>query len=106
MSSKFLYKDEIKRRVSIEQVLTHYGSPPNAKGIFHCPFPENHHNGDNNPSGSIFDDRAKCHSQGCLGEKGSDIFDLVGKKESIRRFPDQMRQVVELFLPEAVHRNG
>ena len=34
-------KDEIKRRVSINQVLTHYGSPPDNKGKFRCPFPQN-----------------------------------------------------------------
>ncbi len=36
-----LSTEEIKKRISIESVLSHYGSKEDSKGRFHCPFPEN-----------------------------------------------------------------
>ncbi len=88
---------EIKRRVSMEQVLTHYGHPPNEKGVFRCPFPANHNNGDANPSGAISKGRAYCHSQNCLSEKGSDVFALVGLVENLQTFPEQKAWIETTF---------
>lgn len=93
-------KDEIKRRVRIEQVLAHYGRQPNAQGVFQCLFPQNHHNGDIHHSGKVSDGRAFCNSQGCLdGKNGMDIFGLVGKMENLSIFPDQKAWIVEQFGP-------
>lgn len=97
---------DIKTLVPIEEVLRHYGHSPTAKGVFHCPFPDNHHHGDANPSGSLAKGRAYCHSQGCLGEKGSDIFALVGLLENLPAFPDQKRKVIEVFLAGSSHGNS
>ncbi|MCB0386497.1 MAG: hypothetical protein KDD43_13980 [Bdellovibrionales bacterium] len=90
-------KEEIKRLVPIGRLLDHYGNSPNERGSFHCLFPENHHNGDRNPSGSIHSGRAYCHSQKCLGEKGSDIFSLVGLKENLSKFNDQKNWIISAF---------
>ncbi len=55
------------------------------RGWGHCPFPENHNNGDKNPSLQIDEEhqRVRCWSQGCFGEKGADIIDLVRKMEAV-----------------------
>lgn len=55
------------------------------RGWGHCPFPENHNNGDKNPSLQIDEEhqRVRCWSQGCFGEKGADIIDLVRKMETV-----------------------
>ena len=90
---------EIKAKVSIDEVLAHYGSPLNEKGIFRCLFPQNHTHGDSHHSGSCNEsrDRAFCNSQGCLGEKGADIFQVVGLKENIPSFADQMAWIKDKF---------
>jgi len=90
-------KDEIKRRVSINQMLTHYGSPPDHKGKFHCPFPQNHNHGDAHKSGAESKDRAYCHSQQCFGERGSDIFEIVKRMEHLATFPEQKAWIIETF---------
>ena len=41
---------EIKQRISIEQVVAHYGGNLNDKGVGQCLCPENHKNGDKDPS--------------------------------------------------------
>ena len=82
-------KDEIKRRVSIEQVLNYYGRQPNEKGLFQCLDPENHNNGDQHFSGRVSGERVYCMSQQCFGEKGMDIFSLVGRMGNLQKFPEQ-----------------
>jgi len=88
---------ELKARVSIEDVLRHYESPPNEKGVFRCLISANHANGDSHPSGKVFNGRAYCHSQGCFGEQGSDIFAVVGLIENLARFPDQKTFIATTF---------
>ena len=82
-------KGQIKRQASIERVLAHYGCTPDEKDVFRCPFPENHNNGDAKPSGKISKGRAFCNSQTCFGEKGADIFEVVGLMESLPTFREQ-----------------
>ncbi len=90
-------KDHIKRQASIERVLAHYGCTPDEKDVFRCPFPENHNNGDAKPSGKISKGRAFCNSQTCFGEKGADIFEVVGRMEGITDFAAQKAKVEEMF---------
>lgn len=90
-------KDEIKRQVSIGQLLNYYDRHPNEKGLFQCLRPQNHNNGDIHHSGKVSDGRAFCNSQKCLGEKGADIFTLVGLMEDISNFSEQRDWIVEKF---------
>jgi len=90
-------KDHIKRQVSIERVLAHYGRTPDEHGVFQCPFPENHNHGDSRHSGSRSKGRAYCNSQGCLGPKGSDVFALVGLLENLPTFPEQKAWIETTF---------
>src|SRR3989338_4875157 len=87
---------EIKRRVSIDTILLHYGSVQDCEGRWRCLFPEQHHNGDAHHSVTVNHNRASCWSQKCLGEKGADVFELVGLKEGLRTFSEQLRRVLEL----------
>jgi RecA-family ATPase/5S rRNA maturation endonuclease (ribonuclease M5) len=90
-------KNEIKRRVSIEQVLDYYGRQPDAKGKFQCLFPMRHNNGDVHHSGRKKDGRVYCDSQTCFGEKGADIFEVVGLMEGITDFAAQKAKIEEMF---------
>jgi putative DNA primase/helicase len=66
-------------------------------GVAHCPFGENHTNGDRDPS--LRYDREKnrlfCASQHCFGEKGADVFGLVQRidqcsfGEAVHKLNDQ-----------------
>jgi DNA primase len=78
--------DEVKARVSMKDVLTHYGlmqgtqEKPSKHGTelrLHCPFHE-----DSTPSLSINAETGKFHCFGCHA-KGGDIFDFVVAKEGI-----------------------
>src|SRR5215831_1724447 len=78
--------DEIKSRVSMRDVLTHYGlmqgtaEKQTKRGIelrLRCPFHE-----DKTPSLSISAETGKFHCFGCHA-KGGDIFDFVVAKEEI-----------------------
>src|SRR5262249_28539074 len=78
--------DELKSRVSITDVLTHYGlmqgstEKPTKRGMelrLRCPFHE-----DKTPSLSISAETGKYHCFGCHA-KGGDIFDFVVAKEGI-----------------------
>ena len=78
--------DELKSRVSIRDVLTHYGLSQGTaekhtkRGIelrLRCPFHE-----DKTPSLSISAETGKFHCFGCHA-KGGDIFDFVVAKEEI-----------------------
>ncbi len=94
-------RDAIKGRVTITDVLRHYGSTCDDSGKkWSCIFPERHTNGDANPSVTINSGLANCWSQSCF--KSADIFGIVGAKEGLAKFPQQMERVVELFhLPIA-----
>jgi hypothetical protein len=95
---------ELKSLVSIADLLRRHGSAPDAQGRWRCPFPAPHRNGDAHPSVTIKDGRAWCWSQKCLGEKGADIFELIGLLEKLSTFKDQRRRIEELAgLP---HANG
>ncbi|MGH2359623.1 MAG: AAA family ATPase [bacterium] len=85
---------DIKTHVSVEDVLRHYGSTPDAHGRWVCLFPERHNNGDMHHSLTIRNARATCWSQGCVNN--SDIFTLVGLKENLHEFSDQRRRLLEL----------
>lgn len=88
---------EIKRRVPIETVLKHFGSTPGSNGIhWHCPKPENHKNGDGNPSLTIKSDKVLCWSQKCFGEKAADIFQFIEVMENITDFRRQMSRACEI----------
>lgn len=90
-------KDEIKRQVSIGQVLSHYGRTPVSGKKMQCLLPEKHTNHDANPSMDVYEDRIFCRSQGCFGEKGADIFEVVGRMEGITDFAAQKTKVEEMF---------
>jgi DNA primase len=86
MAQKWVSFEEVKSRVSMTDVLTHYGlmqgtqEKPSKHGTelrLHCPFHE-----DATPSLSINAETGKFHCFGCHA-KGGDIFDFVVAKESI-----------------------
>lgn len=86
---------ELRRLVSIESMLRHYGSLPDSHNRWRCLFPERHQNGDAKHSVTA-DDRAKCWSQLCFGTKGMDVFGVVGLLEGLPTFADQKRRVMEI----------
>ena len=86
MAQKWVSFEEVKSRVSMTDVLTHYGlmqgtlEKPSKHGTelrLHCPFHE-----DATPSLSINAETGKFHCFGCHA-KGGDIFDFVVAKEGI-----------------------
>ncbi len=87
---------EIKTKVSIEHLIQHYGGSLNGKHVGRCLFPDRHQHGDAHPSMSVRDGRVYCWAQQCFGEKGADIFELVGRMEGLSQFPDQKRRVLEI----------
>lgn len=87
---------DLKTLVSIEYILRCHGSTADAHGRYRCPFPERHTNGDAHHSVTIKDGRAYCWSQHCLGERGADVFELVGLLEGLQTFKEQKRRVEEL----------
>lgn len=88
--------EEVKTRVPIEEILRFYGANLNGTGLGQCLFPERHHHGDAHPSMSVQEGRVRCWAQGCFGDKGADIFELVGIKEGLPHFLDQKRRVLEI----------
>jgi hypothetical protein len=74
---------DIKWQVPIKSILKHYGSVEDSHGRHRCIRPDRHHNGDIHHSLTVQGDRAFCWSQGCLGDSGMDIFELVGLMESL-----------------------
>jgi hypothetical protein len=89
--------EDIKARVSVEDILTHYGSRKDKNGKWRCLFPSNHANGDAHHSVDPYQGRAFCRSQKCFGPKGSDIFEIVGLLESLRNFADQKAWIEKTF---------
>jgi CHC2 zinc finger/Toprim domain len=86
MAQKWVSFEEVKSRVSMKDVLAHYGlmqgtaEKPSKSGLelrLRCPFHE-----DKTPSLSINAETGKFHCFGCHA-KGGDIFDFVVAKESI-----------------------
>jgi DNA primase len=86
MAQNWVSFEEVKSRVSIQDVLTHYGlmegtteksSKHGTELRLHCPFHE-----DSTPSLSINAATGKFHCFGCHA-KGGDIFDFVVAKEDI-----------------------
>jgi DNA primase len=84
--AQYVKFDELKSRVSMQDVLTHYGlmqgavEKPSKHGLelrLHCPFHD-----DSTPSLSINAETGKFHCFGCHA-KGGDIFDFVVIKEGI-----------------------
>ena len=88
--------EEIKQRITIENMVAHYGGSLNARGKGQCLFSENHTHGDRNPSMNCANGRVRCWSQGCFGDHGADVFELVGIIENIEDFSDQKRRVLEI----------
>lgn len=86
----------------LEQVLAFHGHPPNAKGNFRCLFPEKHRNEDANPSGRIYQGRAYCYSQQCFGERGADVYEVVGRKEQLSTFAEQKAWIEAALGPTHV----
>ena len=91
-----LSAQEIKKRISIEEMIAHYGASVNANGVGRCLFPERHHRGDRHPSMHVKHDRLKCWSQGCFGEKGADIFGLVAVMQNLPGFAQQRDRVLAI----------
>jgi DNA primase len=86
MAQKWVSFEDVKSRVSMQDVLAHYGllqgtvEKPSKRGIelrLCCPFHE-----DKTPSLSISAETGKFHCFGCHA-KGGDIFDFVVAKEEI-----------------------
>jgi 5S rRNA maturation endonuclease (ribonuclease M5) len=69
----------IKSRLSVETVLAHYASEPDAAGRWRCLFPNRHTNGDAHHSVNIAGNRATCWSQKCF--EAADVFELIRLKE-------------------------
>jgi hypothetical protein len=85
--AQYVKFDELKARVSIRKVPTHYGlmqaaqEKSSKRGVelrLHCPFHD-----DTTPSLSIQAESGKFHCFGC-NTKGGDIFDFVVAKEGIQ----------------------
>ena len=72
--------ENIKVRVSVPDLLAHYGSTEQNKK-WRCLFPSHHTNGDMHHSVDVYQNRAYCRSKECFGSKGSDIFQIVGLVE-------------------------
>lgn len=87
----------IKEQVTIEKTREHYGIHSDDRGLFRCPCPQNHANGDAHPSARIHDGRIFCYSQNCFGKQGADVFGLVGIMENLPKFADQKKFILETF---------
>ena len=79
-----------------------YGIEINDKGRGRCPFPENHNNGDANPSLRFYNGRFSCKSQGCL--ENADVFDLVKKIDRVGFMA--AKQIVAEYAGEWVRGSG
>ena len=67
--------EEIKRTVSMVELVEKYGLHPNRAGFIVCPF----HKGDRNASLKIYKDRFYCFGCGAAG----DVFDFVRKMDGM-----------------------
>ena len=90
-------KDEIKRRVSIEQVLAYYGRQPDDRGVFQSSFLTTTTTGTSTTAERLAMDERFAIRKDALMEKGMDIFGLVGKMENLPTFPEQTAWIVKVF---------
>lgn len=67
--------EEIKRTVSMTELVWKYGLYPNRAGFIRCPF----HNGDKNASLKIYKDSFYCFGCGASG----DVFDFVRRMDGM-----------------------
>ena len=84
---------DVKARLSIDTLLSHYGSVPDAHHRWSCLFPERHTNGDRHHSVTIATGRATCWSQKCF--ESADVFELIRLKEHCT-FAEAMQRAAEL----------
>jgi len=87
--------DDLKRQVSIKQLLLHYGWDGHARGIGEwkttlCPFHK-----DTNPSGSVNLGRNRFHCFTC-GVRG-DIIDIVKTQEGIHSVREAAEWIEQRF---------
>ena len=75
----------IKDNVSPSDLLRHFGSEQDHAGMWRCPLPNNHANGDNHPSVSIKGELATCFSQHCFS---GDVFAVAQAVTGIHDFPE------------------
>ena len=87
---------ELKTLVTVESYFLACGSTQDVGGRWRCLRSASHTNGDAHPSVTISQGRAKCWSQNCFGDKGADIFAVVGVVEHLSDFKSQKRRVQEL----------
>jgi hypothetical protein len=87
---------DIKTRYTVESYFRAHGSTQDAQGRWRCLCANRHHNGDADHSCTIQEGWVRCWSQGCFGDKGADIFAVVGVIEHLPDFKDQKRRVMEL----------
>ncbi len=88
-------KDQVRKRLSMRDLLRHYGRELNAQGWTQCLKPERHAHGDQRLSLQVLgNDRVKCWSQQCFA--GDDIFGVIGKMEGLTEFKDQLRRAAEI----------
>lgn len=87
---------ELKTLVTVESYFLTHGSSQDVGGRWRCLRSASHTNGDAHPSVTISKGRAKCWSQDCFGDKGPDIFAVVGVVEHLSDFKSQRRRVQEL----------
>jgi hypothetical protein len=96
MENRRLDKEAVRAAINLEELANEYGIEFDQSGRAKCPFPENHHNGDANPSLRL--DRKKgriqCFSQNCFGKSGSDLFGFYGAMEGVD-FPTSLKQLAE-----------
>ncbi|MEX5215306.1 MAG: AAA family ATPase [Nitrospiraceae bacterium] len=83
----------IKARLSVDAVLSHYGSTPDAQHRWSCLFPERHTNRDRHHSVTIATGRATCWSQKCF--ESADVFELIRLKEQCG-FAEAKQRAAEL----------
>ena len=75
---------KLKGRVDTKAFLTHrYGTQFDAHGRAQCLFPERHNNRDANPSFSVDENRCHCWSQHCFGDKPTDIYGVIQKRDGV-----------------------
>lgn len=87
---------ELKTLVTVESYFLAHGCTQDADGRWRCLRWACHTNGDAHASVTISNGRAKCWSQNCFGDKGADIFAVVGVVEHLSDFKSQKRRVQEL----------
>lgn len=92
-----LRAEKLKAQISVEDVLRYYGSTEKNKK-WRCLFPSQHTGGDSRYNVSVHHGRAHCRGHECFGERGADIFEIVGLSEPrLRTFEAQKSWIIETF---------